>query len=84
MRLNYHLCQGNGFLGTDFLATKTRDARVLVHLGDMVSNGQSRYRALVHARGAACAQVGISVRSQERPIVEQRLKVPIPEIRFAT
>jgi hypothetical protein len=41
LRLNYYLCQSDGFLGTDFLAAKTADTGGGGYLGNAINNGQS-------------------------------------------
>jgi hypothetical protein len=63
------LSKGNGFLRTDFLAAKTGDAGIGVHLGQVVTHGQSRYRALLDACATAGAPIRISLGAQERTIV---------------
>jgi hypothetical protein len=64
------LSKGNGFLRTDFLAAKTGDAGIGVHLGQVVTHGQSRYRALLDACATAGAPIRISLGAQERTIVK--------------
>jgi hypothetical protein len=65
--------QGNGFLRTDFLAAKAGDAGIGVHLGQVVTHGQSRYRTLLDAGATAGAPIRINLGAQERTAVDEGL-----------
>jgi hypothetical protein len=81
---SYHLSKNHGFLGAYFLATETSDTSIGIHLGEVVIHGQSRYRTLLDADATACAQFRISLRSQERSIMNHRLHGLVAENRLAT
>ncbi len=69
----YKLFQGDRFFWTDFLAAKTDDASLRVHMGKAILKGQGPCRTLIYTGAATCAPFGISLGPQNRPAVESRL-----------
>ena len=64
------LLQRNGFLRADLLAAEARDTGIGIHLGDVVIDGQRRYRTLIDAGATARTEVGIGARSHYRSAVD--------------
>jgi hypothetical protein len=75
--------QGNRFFRAHLLTAKARNARIGVHLGNSVNQGQRRHRTVLDTGAAAGALFRICVRPKERSLVDDRLKAFVAQERFS-